>query len=75
MLFKFAKDAGEALSKTFGNAAEGIKDRIGKNKTKVEKLEVEEAGEKSHPERQGQNTGRSRKSDHRCRQHAWCCGS
>ena len=46
MLFKFAKDAGEALSKTFGNAAEGIKDRIGKNKTKVEKLEVEEAGEK-----------------------------
>ena len=46
MLFKFAKEAGEALSKSFGNAAEGIKDRIGGHKTKVENLEVEEAGEK-----------------------------
>lgn len=46
MLFKFAKDAGEALSKSFGNVADGIKDRISGHKTQVEKLEVEEAGEK-----------------------------
>lgn len=46
MLFKFAKNAGEALSKTFSNAADGIKDRIGGHKTKVENLEVEEAGDK-----------------------------
>ncbi|MEL7490353.1 MAG: peptidoglycan-binding protein LysM [Pseudomonadota bacterium] len=46
MLFKFAKNAGEALSKSFGNMSEGIKDRIGGHKTKVEKLEVEEAGDK-----------------------------
>lgn len=46
MLFKFAKDAGEALSKSFGSAADGVKDRIGGHKTKVENLEVEEAGER-----------------------------
>ncbi|MEL7486287.1 MAG: peptidoglycan-binding protein LysM [Pseudomonadota bacterium] len=46
MLFKFAKGAGEALSKSFGNMADGIKDRIGGHKTKVENLEVEEAGDK-----------------------------
>ena len=46
MLFKFAKDAGEALSKSVGNIADGIKDRIGGHQTKVEKLEVEEVGEK-----------------------------
>ena len=47
MLFKFAKDAGDKLSEMFNkkNGA-GIKDRIEKNKTNVEALEVEEAGDK-----------------------------
>jgi len=42
MLFKFAKSAGEALRKSFGNAAEGIKDRIQGHKTDVKDLLVEE---------------------------------
>jgi len=47
MLFKFAKDAGEALSDMFNKKkGDGIKDRVGKTAPTVEKLEVEEAGEK-----------------------------
>ena len=47
MLFKFAKDAGEALSNMFKDKKkEGIEDRVKKTAPAVEKLEVEEAGEK-----------------------------
>lgn len=42
MLFKFVKDAGEALSQSFGNMAEGIMDRIQGLQTGVEDLQVEE---------------------------------
>ena len=46
MLFKFAREAGEAFREKFANAADGIKDRIQGNKTDVKELDVEEAGEK-----------------------------
>ena len=42
MLFKFAKEAGEAFRKTVANAADGIKDRIQGHKMDVNDLEVEE---------------------------------
>lgn len=42
MLFKFVKDAGEALSKTVGGLADGIMERIQGNETGVEGLKVEE---------------------------------
>ena len=45
-LFKFARDAGEALSKSVGGVAEGIRDRIGGHKTEVRDLKVEQQGEK-----------------------------
>ncbi|MEQ8934542.1 MAG: peptidoglycan-binding protein LysM [Amphiplicatus sp.] len=45
-LFKFARDAGEALSKSVANAADGIKDRIAGHKTDVKELKVEQSGEK-----------------------------
>jgi len=41
-LFKFARDAGEKLRESFGDAAEGIKDRITGQKTGVKDLQVEE---------------------------------
>ena len=46
MLFKFAKDAGEAFRKTVANAAEGIQDRIQGHNTKVDDLKVEETAGK-----------------------------
>lgn len=45
-IFKFAKDAGEAVSKSFGNAAESIKDRISTHKTAVKDLKIEQVGDK-----------------------------
>lgn len=45
-IFKFAKDAGEAVSKSFGTLADGIKDRVAKHKTDVKDLHVEQMGEK-----------------------------
>jgi nucleoid-associated protein YgaU len=45
-LFKFARDAGEAISKSAANMADGIKDRITGHKTNVKDLKVEHAGEK-----------------------------
>lgn len=45
-IFSFAKDAGEAISKSFGNMADGIKDRITGHKTDVTDLKVEHAGDK-----------------------------
>lgn len=45
-LFKFARDAGDAISKTFSNAAEGVSDRITGHKTQVKDLKVEQSGEK-----------------------------
>lgn len=45
-LFKFARDAGEALSKSVANVADGIKDRITGHKTQVKDLKVEQSGEK-----------------------------
>ena len=45
-LFKFARDAGEAVSKSIGNVAEGIKDRITGHKTDVRDLDVAHEGEK-----------------------------
>lgn len=45
-LFKFARDAGDAISKTFSNAADGVSDRIKGHKTEVKDLKVEQAGEK-----------------------------
>ena len=46
MLFKFVKEAGEALAKSVAGAADGIKDRIQGHDTKVEDLAVEETGDK-----------------------------
>jgi len=46
MLFKFAKSAGEALASSFGNIADGIKDRIQGHKTDVADLVVEESADK-----------------------------
>ena len=45
-LFKFARDAGEAVRESVGGLAEGIKDRITGHKTDVKDLKVEHAGEK-----------------------------
>ncbi|MEZ5920427.1 MAG: peptidoglycan-binding protein LysM [Parvularculaceae bacterium] len=45
-LFKFARDAGEALRGSIGNMADGIKDRITGHKTDVKDLGVEQSGEK-----------------------------
>ena len=42
MLFKFAKEAGQAFQKTVANAADGIKDRIQGHQTKVDDLDVQE---------------------------------
>jgi len=42
MLFKFVKDAGEAMKKTFDSVADGISDRIKGHKTDVQDLKVEE---------------------------------
>ena len=46
MLFKFAKQAGEAFREKVSNVAEGVKGRIQGHKTDVKELSVEEAGEK-----------------------------
>ncbi len=46
MLFKFAKQAGEAFREKFANVSEGIKDRIQGNKTAVKELDVEDDGDK-----------------------------
>ncbi len=45
-IFKFAKDAGEAVSKSFSNAADSIKDRMTTHKTAVKDLKVEQVGDK-----------------------------
>ena len=46
MIFKFMKDAGEALSQSVENITEGVKERITGHKTQVEGLEVEADGDK-----------------------------
>lgn len=45
-LFKFARDAGEAVSKSAANMADGIRERITGHKTDVKDLKVEHTGEK-----------------------------
>ena len=46
MLFKFAKEAGEAFKNRMSNMREGIQERIHEQKTNVENLNVEEAGDR-----------------------------
>ncbi len=45
-LFKFARDAGEAVSKSAASMADGIRERITGHKTDVKDLKVEHTGEK-----------------------------
>ncbi len=45
-LFKFARDAGEAIGKKVDNVGDSIRDRITGHKTNVKDLKVEHAGEK-----------------------------